>query len=526
MKLQVLKFHAFFQEPVVEDANENFRVRKCIIFYYLDDDTLHIIEPRVENSGIPQGIFLKRHKLPFPDDQSRYYTWRDLNLSCNLNVYQRIFRIVDCDDFTRRFYQNEGCPLNAPESQAEDNFAHTRAMINYKQTPPDQAEVKEYIEVQLKGGRPNKALESFLNNDRKVLSFNILWEDRSYDGGDKFYVFNYYLSDGKVEVKEINTQNSGRFPFPMLLKKQRLAKAPILTHCPGMSLKSEEYYGPADLVCGNKVVIYGRECLIYDCDDFTKAWYGHNMGVEQNPIKLSQPVPVMPKSEIPSYNGYGSPEDSLGSVFALKPKAPKIDMKKMFKQDMHVLRFDAKLVSTEPDDETRNFIIMFYCGDDTLQIYEICDKNSGRQGGRFMKRKKQTNPETDAYYCEADLYLGRQVHLAGFTFMLMSADEYTEKYMEDNPDIFPEASVSAVIEKIKEGAKEHSSLQDYAVFLMKTLDKNNDGFVSLTEFSDALHANGVNTSRHEDHALLRRFDHNGDGKISMEEFYNTLAASF
>jgi len=55
---------------------------------------------------------------------------------------------------------------------------------------------------------------------------------------------------------------------------------------------------------------------------------------------------------------------------------------------MHVLRFESTLVSTEPDDETRKFIISFYCGDDTAQIYEICDKNSGRIGGRFMERKK------------------------------------------------------------------------------------------------------------------------------------------
>jgi hypothetical protein len=96
-------------------------------------------------------------------------------------------------------------------------------------------------------------LESFLNNDRKVLAFNILWEDRTFDGGDKYYILNYFLSDGKIEVKEINTLNSGRFPFPMLLKKQKLAKAPILTYCPGMSLKTEEFYGPSDLLCGNKV---------------------------------------------------------------------------------------------------------------------------------------------------------------------------------------------------------------------------------------------------------------------------------
>jgi len=44
-----------------------------------------------------------------------------------------------------------------------------------------------------------------------------------------------------VEVKEINVQNNGMYPFPMLLKKQKLSKAPILTHCPGMSLKEEQY---------------------------------------------------------------------------------------------------------------------------------------------------------------------------------------------------------------------------------------------------------------------------------------------
>ena len=92
-------------------------------------------------------------------------------------------------------------------------------MINMKQTPPDLAEHKNYIEVMLKGGRPNKNLHSFLENDRKVLSFQIVWEDRSYDGGDKFYTLNYFLADQSVEVKETNESNSGRFAFPMLLKR-------------------------------------------------------------------------------------------------------------------------------------------------------------------------------------------------------------------------------------------------------------------------------------------------------------------
>ena len=202
------------------------------------------------------------------------------------------------------------------------------------------------------------------------------------------------------------------------------------------------------------------------------------------------------------------------------------DMKKLFKQDMHILRFESSLVSTEPDDESRRFIISFYCGDDTLQIYEICDKNSGRQGGKFMERQKQTNPTSGRYYVEKDFVIGQIVFLAGFKFRLCKSDEYTEKYMEDNDAVFPEASVESIVEKIKKGAFKFPSLQEYAVHLLKVLDANNNGFIELNEFVQGLASLNIFLSRHEEHSILRRFDTNQDSKISMEEFYNVLAAHF
>ena len=153
---------------------------------------------------------------------------------------------------------------------------------------------------------------------------------------------------------------------------------------------------------------------------------------------------------------------------------------------MHILRFNAKLVSTEPDDENREFIISVYCGDDTIQVYEVCDKNSGRIGGKFMERKRHNNPVTGNRYDEKDFLIGRTVFLGGFKFQLISADEYTEKYMEDNFDVFPESNIDLVIRKIKQAASKYPSLQAYAVDLLKKLDKNDDGVIGFGEFTQGL----------------------------------------
>jgi len=190
---------------------------------------------------------------------------------------------------------------------------------------------------------------------------------------------------------------------------------------------------------------------------------------------------------------------------------------------MHTLRFNAKLVSTEPDDESRTFIISFYCCDDTLQVYEVCDKNSGRIGGRFMERKKQRNPVTNNYYAERDFVIGRTVQLAGFKFMLQSCDEYTVKYMEDNGDQFPEASTDAVLRAIQASSSKFDSLQDFCIDMLSKLDVNGDKFIDYNEFQNGLRQLGFNVTAQQCHTLFRRFDANGDGKISMEEFYNCLS---
>ncbi|OWK13451.1 EFHC1, partial [Cervus elaphus hippelaphus] len=97
---KVLKFDAYFQEDVPMSTEEHYRVRQVHIYYYLEDDSMSVVEPIVENSGIPQGKLIKRQRLA-KNDRGDHYHWKDLNRGINITIYGKTFRIVDCDKFTQ-----------------------------------------------------------------------------------------------------------------------------------------------------------------------------------------------------------------------------------------------------------------------------------------------------------------------------------------------------------------------------------------------------------------------------------------
>ena len=52
---QLLRFWTYFIEDVVAQRLENQRLRRCYLLYFLEDDSMQVIEPELSNSGIPQG---------------------------------------------------------------------------------------------------------------------------------------------------------------------------------------------------------------------------------------------------------------------------------------------------------------------------------------------------------------------------------------------------------------------------------------------------------------------------------------
>lgn len=100
LALQVLRFYAYFEENILFSPEEDYRVRPVVIYYYLEDDSMCIIEPKVENSGMSQGTRLKRQRLP-KNDRGEHYLWKDLNLGMDLEVYGFKYHIIQCDAFTK-----------------------------------------------------------------------------------------------------------------------------------------------------------------------------------------------------------------------------------------------------------------------------------------------------------------------------------------------------------------------------------------------------------------------------------------
>uniref|UniRef100_H2ZJ44 DM10 domain-containing protein n=1 Tax=Ciona savignyi TaxID=51511 RepID=H2ZJ44_CIOSA len=124
---QVLCFQAYFQEAVHEKREEQYRIRGCKIYFYLEDDSIQVIEPQVKNSGIPQGTLIRRHRIPIPaphDDE--YYTVEHFNVGNELVLYGRKFKLTDCDAFTKNFLRKLGVRVNTPETVPKDPYCNLR----------------------------------------------------------------------------------------------------------------------------------------------------------------------------------------------------------------------------------------------------------------------------------------------------------------------------------------------------------------------------------------------------------------
>jgi len=522
----VLRFWAFTLEPVLFSNDETSRVRLFRIFYYLDDDTMQICEDRCENSGIDQGLFLKRQFVPHPTED-RYITWADLNMSDGFVIFNREFHIFRADEFTREYYEKMQKPLEDDSEPPIDKYTLQREVAS--EHPLPDTTISGFMEALC--GKQSAAHfqreKQFLAHDRKVLRFWAIWNDPQVYGQTHNFLVLYYISDNSISVHEIYPENAGTLPFPTFLSRSRLPK---VLHDKGVALIGEDpsdlqegdYYSHADLRVGGYITVYGRHMLLTRCDDYTKCFYMDVHGLQESdfiPIEESSREYEVPKLKPAPYSGFGTEEDSLASVRHLIPRVPRKNFIKLLQYDNVVLRFSAALVTEKPEDIQRRFVIEFYRSNDTIKIFEVRSANSGFVGGKFLERTKLKNPETGNWFLADEFFVGSELKINGFHFKLLAADESTMSHMEAESGTFRFASADTILKKLAETLWNRRQSRTST---FRFIDQNHDHFIDRREFESMMRTYGWHLNEHEMLTLWRRYDTNGDGQITAAEFFEVL----
>ncbi|KAJ8609562.1 hypothetical protein CTAYLR_006046 [Chrysophaeum taylorii] len=507
---KVLCFKAYYEENVHGSTIERQRVRKCLIYYYLEDDTIQMTEPTEGNSGIPQGQFIRRHRLPKPEyqlgDEAKaeddFYAARDLYIGAEIEVYKKRIKVYDCDAFTQHYISqfaerrecvgdddDEASRVSALSTMTttaalpcpEGEYNKIQRIRMQRETGADQRikrnrrmhPMKSFMEAQL--GKPQSVadLGSFLAHDRQVLRFECVWDDSSRLYGDVLkFKLHYYLSDDTIEI--LNEKTNGRDLVPKLLNRRKLPlpSAQELMQATGplgvIDESTAQSYHWKDLELGKQIEVFNRQLLLVDADPFTFRYYAKEHRPLGKPIKLDDggfPLELV-QTSIPPYNGFGSEEDSLRTVYSIRPKKPTRDNSKP-ENFGNVMRFSIRMANARKEDEARVFILQFYLIDDTLSIRETVLRNSGHGGGGFLRRGRirkppHLQPTTSAavptastgiwgpppvvaYYEASDLYVGAVLEFLGHNFIIYDADEHSLRYMESKgAPMFPHSDLASI----------------------------------------------------------------------------------
>ncbi|CAD1474825.1 unnamed protein product, partial [Heterotrigona itama] len=400
-----LCFKAFFRQGVFNSPDEHFRIRYVNIIYYLEDNTVCVIEPTIDNAGFQQGKLVRR-------------------------IYGVVYHIIDCDLFTREYLNSQGIDVGDKEEPPIDPYTELRT--NKQRTSICVTKI------------PDDVRRRFLEYDKMVLLFTATWNN-------DIYRIMYFLTDDTIAIREVQKPNSGKDPVPMLLKRMKVPKdwknLPSTYPAAYMEYGDPEiveYYTPKDFLIGDTIFIFGRQFFLHDSDSFTRKYYSDMLGITQ-PERIPLPtkdVVTAPEYKLPPHIIFGTPEDTYVSCLSFMPKRPKKDVVRQLLNFPKKLRYSMKMDVVHPEDENRDFILEYNLSDGTILVQELEKRNSGRREGCFLKAtlvaKPKTGRDNSEYYTPQDFYIGAKINIFNHYFIITGADLFVYRYIEANPEKFPQ----------------------------------------------------------------------------------------
>jgi hypothetical protein len=85
----LLSFQAYFEERPIENPSQ-VNIRKCIMYYCVNDGTTKVVEKTKANSGTTQGTIVKKCIALRPDDSP--YELADFSIGNEVSIFKRKFR--------------------------------------------------------------------------------------------------------------------------------------------------------------------------------------------------------------------------------------------------------------------------------------------------------------------------------------------------------------------------------------------------------------------------------------------------
>ncbi|XP_031630857.1 EF-hand domain-containing protein 1-like, partial [Contarinia nasturtii] len=386
----ILTFDGFFRQKILEPNSEQYDlIRKVKMMYFMEDDTVTVVEPPYINSGYHQGRIIRRSRIIKDPIRNLHLSWKDLNIGIEIKIFGITFHLTDCDAFTKEFLISNGIELN-------DMHIPTPEPRSIKQRPVT-APVNRTLWFKSSEIRPNIGI---------VLGFESIRIDEKKQLCDCVpYHISYYLEDGTISVKERKHRDESFDFCPYLIKRvrvprysKRLINSLIVAEEDSFSEEKDErdYIQPSDFNVGKEVNLLGHRFLIRDCDARTRRYYEDILKVQQGEkIQFDQIRSIKLRNDTPKYIGFGTPEDSLASCKSLIPREPRKNIIQYIVNANKYLRFGCVIDSARPDDQNRQFILKYSLADGKISIHELSITNSGIQGGKYLS--PQLIPKNDCY---------------------------------------------------------------------------------------------------------------------------------
>ena len=289
---------------------------------------------------------------------------------------------------------------------------------------------------------PESKLPAFLEHDRRVLLFNVYYEEdvlQSAIEENRLHTCElyFYVEDGTMEIIQTKQENSG-IVQGRFLRRSKVAK-------PG----SSSFYEIDDLKVGSQVVIYSRTFHISSCNESTKdyvlkchEWDRKDVATRPLPrdrFAEANKAKMRRESGVPGVERKRKMNDLKQVMESMLGKESSMTDRGMFLECgtdalcFHVLWDDRQRLYGD----IQYFKLFYYLADDTVEIMRGCiAPNDGRDTfTKLLKRSKLPKngrvSDSDCYTWK-DLAIGQTINVFGRTMLIARSDAFTRRYYSSN----------------------------------------------------------------------------------------------